>query len=89
MYSPLRVATRGPALSSNARFPLGPSTLAFAQNSSGSILNNTGPALRDFTGQWQQGRDDHVGAPAPAGNRSGRYTALPNRSAKISLMIKG
>jgi hypothetical protein len=28
----------------NARFPLGPSALAFALNSCGSILNTTGPA---------------------------------------------
>jgi hypothetical protein len=28
----------------NARFPLGPSELAFAPNNGGSILNTTGPA---------------------------------------------
>jgi hypothetical protein len=32
----------------NARFPLGPSALAFALNSGGSILVITGPALRDL-----------------------------------------
>jgi hypothetical protein len=32
----------------NARFPLGPSALAFALNLCGSILNTTGPALRDL-----------------------------------------
>ena len=37
--------------SSNARFPLGPSALAFALNKGGSILNTTGPALRDLAGR--------------------------------------
>ena len=32
-------------------FPLGPSDLAFALNSCGSILNTTGPALRDLAGR--------------------------------------
>jgi hypothetical protein len=35
----------------NARFPLGPSALAFALNSHGSILNGTGPALRGLAGR--------------------------------------
>ena len=35
----------------NARFPLGPSALAFALNRCGSILNTKGPALRDLAGQ--------------------------------------
>jgi len=35
----------------NARFPLGPSDLAFALNLCGSILNTTGPALRDLAGR--------------------------------------
>jgi hypothetical protein len=35
----------------NAQFPLGPSGLAFALNSCGSILNTTGPALRDLAGR--------------------------------------
>ncbi len=32
----------------NARFPRGPSALAFALNTGGSILVTTGPALRDL-----------------------------------------
>lgn len=35
----------------NARFPLGPSEVAFALNLCGSILNTTGPALRDLAGR--------------------------------------
>jgi uncharacterized protein with HEPN domain len=35
----------------NARFPRGPSVLAFALDLSGSILNTTGPALRDLAGR--------------------------------------
>jgi hypothetical protein len=35
----------------NARFPHGPSALAFALNSCGSILNTTGPALRGLAGR--------------------------------------
>ena len=46
----------------NARFPLGPSGLAFALNSCGSILNTTGPALRDLTGREQQDKGEQVGA---------------------------
>jgi hypothetical protein len=34
---------------SNARFPRGPSGLAYALNLSGSNLNTTGPALRGLT----------------------------------------
>jgi len=34
----------------NARFPLGSSGFAFALNLCGSILNTTGPALRDLAG---------------------------------------
>ena len=36
----------------NARFPLRPSERAFALNTGGSILNTTGPALRDLAG-WE------------------------------------
>jgi len=46
----------------NARFPLGLSVLAFALNQGGSILNTTGPALRDLAGRYQQSRDDQLGA---------------------------
>jgi hypothetical protein len=35
----------------NARFPHGPSALAFALNSLGSMLNTTGPALRGLAGR--------------------------------------
>jgi hypothetical protein len=35
----------------NARFPLGPSILAFALDFCSSILNTTGPALRDLAGR--------------------------------------
>ena len=44
----------GTALQRNARFPLGPSAIAFALNSWGSILVNTGPALRDLAVRLQQ-----------------------------------
>ena len=43
-------STKGAVILRNARFPRGPSALAFAQNSCGSILNTTGPSLRDFAG---------------------------------------
>ena len=46
----------------NARFPLGPSGLAFALNLGGSILNTTGPALRDLAGPLQQVKGDQSGA---------------------------
>jgi hypothetical protein len=51
-----------PAFLCDARFPLGPSALAFALNSCGSILNTTGPALRGLAGQKQQDRVDQQGA---------------------------
>jgi len=35
----------------NARFPLGPSALAFTLNSRGSNLDTTGLALRDLAGR--------------------------------------
>ena len=35
----------------NARFPLGPSVLAFALSEGGSRLVTTGPALRDLAGR--------------------------------------
>ena len=44
----------------NARFPLGPS--AFVPNLPGSILNTTGPALRDLAGRYPQDRGDQVDA---------------------------
>ena len=37
--------------SDNARFPHGPSALAFALSLLGSILNTMGPALRDLAGR--------------------------------------
>ncbi len=46
----------------NARFPLGPSALAFALNPCGSILVTTGPTLRDLAGRGQQDRGDQAGA---------------------------
>ena len=46
----------------NARFPLGPSALAFALNTGGSILVGTGPALRDLAGREQQDKGDQLGA---------------------------
>ena len=39
---------KGTVLLRNARFKHGPSGLAFALNPWGSILNTTGPALRDL-----------------------------------------
>ena len=38
----------------NARFPCGPSALAFALKLDGSILNTTGPVLRDLAGRELQ-----------------------------------
>ena len=49
-------------VSSNARFPLGPSAVAFALKLCGSILVSTGPALRDLAGRQKQDRGDQVGA---------------------------
>jgi hypothetical protein len=43
-------------------FPLGPSGLAFALNSCGSILNTTGPALRGLAGWWREDRGNQTGA---------------------------
>ena len=39
----------------NARFPHGPSAHAFTLNLCGSILNTTGPALRDLAVGWLVG----------------------------------
>ena len=46
----------------NPRFPHGPSVLAFAPDLGGSILNTTGPALRDLARRGQQDRGEEVGA---------------------------
>jgi hypothetical protein len=46
----------------DARFPVGPSALASALNSGGSILNTTGPAVRDLAGRQLQDRGDQSGA---------------------------
>jgi hypothetical protein len=43
----------GSAFLFNALFPRGPSALFFALNSSDSILNTTGPALRGLAKRWQ------------------------------------
>ncbi len=45
------LAIHGLALLGNARFPRGPSDCAFALTLCGSILNTTGPALRDLAGR--------------------------------------
>ncbi len=52
----------GFGLCCNARFPHGPSALAFALTWSGSILITTGPALRNLAGREQQDRGDQMGA---------------------------
>jgi hypothetical protein len=46
----------------NARFPRGPSEGAFALDLCGSILNTTGPALRDLAVRWPQDKGEQVGA---------------------------
>ena len=46
----------------NARFPHGPSDLAFTLNLCGSILNTTGPALRDLAGREQEDKGDQAEA---------------------------
>ena len=71
LWSQKSCVTMGIGSVGNARFPLGPSALAFALYSGGSILNTTGPAASRSFAEWTfQLKRDLVGGFAREPNGS-------------------